>query len=314
MKFYLGVTDNDWFTFLSKIAPQDVNFWQPGGNLTFKILQQGAPFVFKLKSPYNAIGGIGFFSSHTFFPINIAWDIFGNRNGCASLLQFKEMITQYRSEKTNSNPSIGCIVLTEPIFFRKEDWIDVAPYWSKSGIVQGKSFETGTILGNELWQKIDNVLQKYMQLSSSATAEDQLVLNDTEWPGYGSSILQKVRVGQGAFRVLVTDAYSRRCTISGEKTLPVLEAAHIRPYMEQGPHAISNGLLLRSDMHKLFDNGYITITKDYKVEVSKAIKEEFENGKEYYQYHGKDLLYLPTKTIDQPNTRFIEWHNQIFKG
>lgn len=61
MKFYLGVTDNSWYHYLSKIAPEDVNFWQPSGTVRFKVLQQGAPFLFKLKSPLNAIGGIGFF-------------------------------------------------------------------------------------------------------------------------------------------------------------------------------------------------------------------------------------------------------------
>ena len=108
---------------------------------------------------------------------------------------------------------------------------------------------------------------------------------------------------------MVTDSYSRRCSITGEKTLPVLEAAHIKPYALSGPHFISNGILLRSDMHKLFDSGYITITPDLKVEVSKKIKEEFENGREYYQYHGKDLLYLPNREIDKPATQFIDWHN-----
>jgi putative restriction endonuclease len=141
-----------------------------------------------------------------------------------------------------------------------------------------------------------------------------LILEDTETPRYGNSILQKVRLGQGAFRVLVTDAYIRRCSITGEKTLPVLEAAHIKPYALSGPHFISNGLLLRSDMHKLFDTGYITITKDYRVEVSKRIKEEFENGKEYYQYHGSNLSYLPTRELDRPNELFIDWHNNNFKG
>lgn len=96
--------------------------------------------------------------------------------------------------------------------------------------------------------------------------------------------------------------------------MPVLDAAHIKPYNEQGPHNISNGILLRSDMHKLFDTGYITITRDYKVEISKAIKEEFENWREYYQYHGKELLYLPGKEIDRPNQQYIEWHNSIFRG
>jgi putative restriction endonuclease len=80
MKFYLGVTDNNWFAYLSSISPEDVNFWQPGGNSAFRTLEPGAPFLFKLKRPFNAIGGIGFFASHTFLPINVAWDVFGNRN------------------------------------------------------------------------------------------------------------------------------------------------------------------------------------------------------------------------------------------
>jgi putative restriction endonuclease len=96
--------------------------------------------------------------------------------------------------------------------------------------------------------------------------------------------------------------------------LPVLEAAHIKPYNLEGPHKVSNGLLLRSDMHKLFDSGYITITTDYHVEVSKAIKEEFENGKEYYQYHGKELMYLPANSKDKPSIAYIRWHNDLFKG
>ena len=140
-------------------------------------------------------------------------------------------------------------------------------------------------------------------------------MEETLSPAYGNSVLTKVRLGQRAFRVLVTDSYSRRCSITGEKTLPVLEAAHIKPYAESGPHFISNALLLRSDMHELFDGGYITITNDLRIEVSKRIKEEFQNGKEYYQYHGKDLLILPQRNIDKPNVKFIEWHNSnIYRG
>lgn len=314
MKFYLGVTDNAWFNYLSKIFPEDVNFWQPGGNVNFKVLSQGAPFVFKLRSPYNAIGGVGFFSSHTFLPMNMAWEFFGNRNGCDSFLRFKNSIINYRNDKLTANPSIGCIVLNYPVFFKKEDWIDAAPYWNNS-IVQGKSFETDTTIGSELWTRIDQVLQKYLaQLSSNDNVSQLVSADDSLWLGYSNLSLQKVRVGQGAFRVLVTDAYSRRCSISGEKTLPVLEAAHIKPYNLEGPHRISNGLLLRSDIHKLFDNGYITITKDYKIEISKAIREEFENGKEYYQFHGKDLLHLPESDADKPNEFFIDWHNSTFKA
>ncbi len=88
MKFYLGVTDNNWYKYLSSINPEDVNFWQPGGTVHFKVLTPGAPFLFKLKSPLNAIGGLGFFSSHTFLPVTIAWDAFKNRNGCETFDEF----------------------------------------------------------------------------------------------------------------------------------------------------------------------------------------------------------------------------------
>jgi putative restriction endonuclease len=312
MKLYLGVTDNNWYNFLAQQNREDVNFWQPGGNAKFKLLTSGAPFLFKLKSPINAIGGVGFFSSHTFLPISIAWDAFGNGNGCNSFNELQKMILQYRQDRSNINPTIGCIVLTNPIFFKKEDWIAVPEDWSGS-IVQGKSYSTDTEIGLRLWNKVEQLLQKYLFLVPDEE-KSQLILEE---PGaiYGKSVLTKVRLGQGAFRVLVTDAYNRKCAISGERTLPVLEAAHIKPYAESGPHFISNALLLRSDLHKLFDSGYLTITSDLKVEVSKRIKEEFENGREYYRFHGGELFTLPNRIMDKPETRFVEWHNEnIFKG
>ena len=122
-------------------------------------------------------------------------------------------------------------------------------------------------IGAKIWERVNTLLQKYFSPDEFEGEKSQLVLEPNS-PAYGNSILQKVRLGQGAFRVLVTDSYSRRCSITGEKTLPVLEAAHIKPYAESGPHFISNGILLRSDMHKLFDTGYLTITKDLVVEVS----------------------------------------------
>lgn len=313
MKFYLGVTDNNWFNYLSKINPEDVNFWQPGGNVNFKVLTPGAPFLFKLKSPLNVISGMGFFSSHTFLPISIAWDTFKNRNGCETFDEFSRMILNYRFDKYNINPTIGCIVLTNPIFFKKEDWIETPSDWSKS-IVQGKSYDTNDSIGKEVWSKIELLLERYLYLNASDEGKSQLILEEPA-SSYGNSVLVKVRLGQGAFRVLVTEAYSRRCSITGEKTLPVLEAAHIKPYAESGPHFISNGLLLRSDLHKLFDGGYLTITNNLKVEISSRIKEEFQNGKEYYQYHGKDLLFIPNREIDKPNEKYIDWHNSnIYRG
>jgi len=312
MKFYLGVTDNSWFNYLRHINPEDVNFWQPGGSVNFKSLTSNAPFLFKLKYPMNAIGGVGFFSSHTFLPISVAWDTFGDRNGCKSYAEFQAKILNYRTNKTDVNPQIGCIVLNNPIFFEEKDWIKTPENWAKS-IVQGKAYNTDDEIGKNIWQQVELLLEKYM---IDGGQPDSKVFSVSE-PDirYGKSILSKIRIGQGAFRVSITDAYQRRCSITGEKTLPVLESAHIRSYSEFGPHAVSNGILLRSDIHKLFDNGYLTITTDLKVEVSNRIKAEFANGKEYYQYHGKDLVTIPLKQYDKPDKQYIEWHNsKIFKG
>lgn len=316
MKFYLGVTDIEWFDFLSVRENEDINFWQPGGKANFKAILPGAPFLFKLKSPRNAIGGIGFFSSHSILPLDVAWNIFGERNGLENYFRFREKIIAYRGANNSfqENPNIGCIILTDPIFFNEEDWIETPSSWGKS-IVQGKSYNTEDSEGRALWHKVELVLEKYRLFDRAADQKRQIEATVAQDDPYSSRYLTKVRLGQGAFRVRLTDTYQRRCSITGEKTLPVLEAAHIKAFSESGPHAISNGILLRADMHKLYDSGYITLTTDLKVEVSGRIKEEFSNGKEYYKYHGADLLVLPQMEIHRPAASFIEWHHSnVYRG
>ena len=98
------------------------------------------------------------------------------------------------------------------------------------------------------------------------------------------------------------------------KTLPALEAGHIQPYAKSGPHEIRNGLLLRSDLHNLFDLGYLTVTLDYRVKVSRRIREEFDNGRHYYALDGQLLAVLPSQEIACPASEFLEWHHEIFKN
>jgi putative restriction endonuclease len=133
--------------------------------------------------------------------------------------------------------------------------------------------------------------------------------SEVKVPRYGEPTLIQPRLGQGAFRVLVTDIYRRRCAVTQERTLPALEAAHIRPYSEGGTHEPSNGLLLRRDIHSLFDSGYVTVTPDLRFEVSKRIKEEFENGRHYYAMHGSHID-APKRPEFQPSTKALTWHNE----
>ena len=129
-----------------------------------------------------------------------------------------------------------------------------------------------------------------------------------ETHGFGKPQIVLPRLGQGLFRILVTDAYSRRCAMTGERTLPVLEAAHIKPYSLVKRHELSNGVLMRSDLHTLFDEGYLTVDpKDRCVVVSKRIREEFENGKDYYKLQGQ-VLREPNDAWAKPSLENLEYH------
>jgi len=197
--------------------------------------------------------------------------------------------------------------LSMPFYFDESDWISVPENWSSS-IVQGKTYDTMEYYGMRLYQQVQERL--YDQGASETMVQENSMGNR-----YGKEQKIRPRIGQGAFKVLVTDAYNRRCAITGEKTLPVLEAAHIKSYSLDGPNEINNGLLLRSDFHTLYDRGYITIDKDLHVEVSHHIKEDFGNGKEYYAYHGSKLTILPERREQLPDTRYLEWHNDnIYLG
>jgi len=127
---------------------------------------------------------------------------------------------------------------------------------------------------------------------------------------YGAPALVTPRLGQGAFRVAVTEAYARQCAITGGKVLPALDAAHIKPYSEGGFHTKSNGILLRKDIHSVFDAGYATVDDNFRFVVSKKVKEVFNNGEEYLRLHGSSIR-LPSKKSDWPNADFLRWHNSI---
>ena len=88
----------------------------------------------------------------------------------------------------------------------------------------------------------------------------------------------------------------------------MLEAAHIKPYSLVGRHELTNGLLLRSDIHILFDKGYLTVDPtDSRIAVSERIREEFENGRDYYKLDGQTLR-EPNEPWARPSSENLEYH------
>ncbi len=313
MNFFVAVTDYEWFQLhASKPSVVEVNFWRPSPEASFKALNAGEMLLFKLHSPRNFIVGGGFFTRFVHLPISLSWEAFGEGNGVRSLSEMRERISKYRRVPIEpmENPKIGCILLAEPFFFREAEWIPVPSDFSLN-IVQGKGYdsEDGTT-GKSLWGEVTE------RLATRATASldpGPATIAAVESIRYGEPMVVRPRLGQGAFRVIVTDAYERRCAITGERTLPVLEAAHIKPYSSGGPHEPENGLLMRSDLHTLFDQGYLTIDADQlKVVVSSRIREEFENGRDYYHLHGRALR-LPRETDSLPSHEYLAFHNSVFR-
>lgn len=69
----------------------------------------------------------------------------------------------------------------------------------------------------------------------------------------------KIRRGQGKFRSGLLKLYDFKCAITSEGPKDVLEAAHIEPHAISGRNSFDNGLLLRADLHTLFDIGLIAV-------------------------------------------------------
>lgn len=299
VNIFVGVTDMDWFNFLSATQPDEVNFWAPSGRANFRALQPGELFLFKLHSPNNYIVGGGVFSHASNLPLGLAWDAFGPKNGVVSLSAMRTRILRYRTDlpPKGVDPVIGCRVLTSPFFWPKDKWIPVPASWSRS-IVVGRGYNTDDADGAHLWAAV-------LDRAKGELPEAEIVSSVR----YGAPILVKPRLGQGAFRVVVTDAYERRCAISGEKTLPILDAAHIRSYADGGAHEGSNGLLLRTDIHKLFDLGYVSLDERRKFVVSRRLREDFDNGKHYYDLHGSEAR-LPTTHAANPSPESLLWHRE----
>jgi putative restriction endonuclease len=299
----VAVTDGDWFELLRRLPNlKEVNFWSPS-DTNFRALSAGELFLFKLHAPVNKIVGGGVFAYSTSLPISLAWDSFGQANGARTKQDVRARIAKYRrvDRAGHDDFPIGCRILTQPFFFDEYDWLPVPASWS-GNIVAFKKYSTADGEGAALWQSVSDRI---------ARATPQAMETGER---FGAPHLIAPRLGQGAFRAVVIDSYLRRCAVTGEKTLPALEAAHIRPYSDGGPHDPSNGILLRRDLHSLFDSGYVTITPNLDFEVSRRIREEFQNGRHYYALHGQKIA-VPDVVYRRPNRDALIWHNENrFKG
>lgn len=305
MRFYVGVTDSDWFSALQTSQATECNFWRPSGQ-SFKVLEPGQEFLFKLHAPFNVIAGGGTYLRSQKLPLRLAWEVFESSNGVPDFATFARKILGYRAKAAvvESNPEITCIVLEAPVFFHKDDHIPMPTDWANN-IVSGKTHDTANPLHDALFQRYMALRHQYRGQHTSPAM--RMV---AEQPAkYGAAYLTQPRVGQAAFRLQVLAAYAERCAITNEHMPMVLEAAHIQPYADAGVHALANALLLRADFHRLFDAGYIGVDADYRVQISPRIASETANGIRYQARAGQ-RIHLPADQAAWPDPALLTWHQQ----
>lgn len=304
VRAYVGVTDWDWYEFLRERRATEVNFWQPRGGRRFLAIPQGAPFFFKTHYSHgNRIVGAGFLSGWASLSMSRAWEFFGETNGCSTELQMRTRIRRYRGagDAGERDPEIGCIMLRDVHFFEPHEAMGPPPGWS-GNIVQGRGYELDSGEGSYLEQVLAALLRRAgMDLESAGRVPGGI---------FGAPRLTAVRVGQRAFKALVQEAYGRRCAVTGDKIVPVLQAAHIRPVNAAGENRVDNGMLLRSDVHTLFDRGYLGVHPERRrLMVSPRLRADWGNGEEFYQLaHADNPISVPKRTADRPHRDFLTWH------
>jgi putative restriction endonuclease len=306
---WVAPTDYDWYRFLQgRPEITEVNFWTPGGT-NFGAVPAGSPFFFKLKRQHNAICGFGLFARFARLPVWRAWDVFGTANGTRDEHEFLVRLDRLSAparRQEGRNRVIGCIAVTEPVYFAPDEWVAIPSDWSPN-IVRGRVQDLSTGEGHRIWNEcLDRATGQPL---AAAWVGDAVDARRT-----GTPTLVMPRLGQSSFRLAVLDAYGNQCAVTTEHSLPVIDAAHIRPWADGGEHRVSNGMPLRRDLHRLFDLGYVTVRPDMTFAVSGRLREEYANGRVYYELDGRQIR-LPDDMQERPDPERLAWHEEnVFLG
>jgi putative restriction endonuclease len=137
--------------------------------------------------------------------MSIAWEAFGEKNGAPTAKDMRTRIEKYRRRPGHPAEDyvVGCIILKDPVFFEEAQRMPAPPDW-RPNIVRGKTYDSGDEIGRQVWEGA--VFR--MQVAAVERVGSSM---------YGDPRLVRPRLGQGSFRMVVTDAYQRRCSVTREK-------------------------------------------------------------------------------------------------
>ena len=230
---FIANTDFGWFShFLHRAEPPDeVDFWQPSPH-GFKAIPPSAPFFFRLGAPDKAIAGFGFFARYERVPVWLAWESFGDLNGADTFAEMTARIEAIRRRTGSAllarpqDHEVGCIMISQPVFFPRDDWVAEHADWHPR-IQGGKTIDVSGGDGRRVFAEC---------LGRAAVLRPGAEPLADELRRYGAPRTVQPHLGQGTFRIAVTSAYGA-CAVSGEHSLPALEADRLPGAVRGRPEA-----------------------------------------------------------------------------
>jgi len=311
----VALTDIEWFRHLEALALRgpidEVNFWRPRSRKLIRAIHPGEPLFLRLHAPACAIVGFGFLAAQHVLTIRMAWQLFGERNGARDFEEFVKRIVKYRELPLPDGMGVEfeqrlCVILRDPVFLPREEWI---PWREGEGWAANSQTYKKYDLSEGPGRRLHDLLARVHPQPVPEFEPAYRIFEGEARPRVVREVAE--RQGQGAFRLRLLSAYGGRCAITGEHSEPALDAAHIQPYLGPRSNHVQNGLVLRADLHRLYDEGYVAVTPDYRFRVSPKLKKAWDNGKIYYDLQESlktRKILLPRAAAERPSPAALEWH------
>ncbi len=291
----IGSTSPDWMDFHKERDSQTVCFWQPTPRDPRELKYGDRWYFFRRGS--NRIDGYGTYVRWSNITVKAAWTLYKEGNGSLSINEFIYSLEGASSsdKKISEMSEIGCVELQGISYFDSPlniSDIGITPLFVPFRYIRDRDLIEEGLFG---YNNNENPEQIKMRFE---LCDERMVK-----PRFLKYL--HIRDSQAKFRKKLLDVYGNVCAVTGDQPSEVLDAAHIQPYINISSNHVQNGLILRADIHRLFDKGMISITDDLCIIVSRFF---LSSNSEYEKYHQRPLIIK--NDVVRPSREALKYHRE----